>query len=288
MAEAAEPSPERENTYVIDAENAAEMARLMRQEQIVTAGMGGIFPEQSDLSEMHHVLDLACGPGGWALEVAYTYSDMEVIGVDISERMIAYANAQAQVQQRPNVQFQVMNILHPLAFPDSSFDLINARLISGFMRQEAWPGFFAECLRLLRPGGILRLTEIEAGMANKLYFEKALHTGIAAMHRAGLSFSPNGLHYGIVQMLPYLFRQAGFSLLGTKAHFLDFSYGTEAHESFCQDLELALPLFEPLIVKTGLATSEEWQELFQAGLAEMYEEDFCSAWMMLTAWGKKP
>ena len=63
MAEAAEPSPERENTYVIDAENAAEMARLMRQEQIVTAGMGGIFPEQSDLSEIRHVLDLACGPG---------------------------------------------------------------------------------------------------------------------------------------------------------------------------------------------------------------------------------
>lgn len=51
MAEAAELSPEQENAYVIDAENAAEMARLMRQEQIVTAGMGGIFPEQSDLMQ---------------------------------------------------------------------------------------------------------------------------------------------------------------------------------------------------------------------------------------------
>lgn len=61
-----EQSPNQpENTYVIDAESAAEMARLMRQDQLMTAGMGGIFPEQIDLSGVQRVLDLACGPGGW-------------------------------------------------------------------------------------------------------------------------------------------------------------------------------------------------------------------------------
>src|SRR5690348_12671100 len=75
MATSSEPpSKKEENTYILDAESAAEMARLMRQDQLVTAGMGGIFPENIDLSGIQRVIDLACGPGGWPLEVAYTYS----------------------------------------------------------------------------------------------------------------------------------------------------------------------------------------------------------------------
>lgn len=275
------------NTYVIDAESAAEMARLMRQDQLMTSGMGGVLPN-IDLSGVQRVLDLACGPGGWPLALAYTYSDIEIIGVDISERMIAYANAQAQVQQRRNVRFQVMDILKPLAFPDNTFDLINARFLSSFMRRDKWPLLFREIIRVLRPGGILRLTEPEAGMSNKSHFEKALHIGMQAMHRAGLNFSPNGYHYGIVHMLPSFFRQAALPILGQQAHYIEHSFGTEPHESFYHELSLALQLFEPLVVKMQLATPEEWRDLSQKGLAEMYEEDFCAAWMLLTIWGEKP
>ena len=284
-----EKSPNQaENTYVIDAESAAEMARLMRQDQIMTAGMGGIFPDQIDLSGVQRVLDLACGPGGWPLDVAYTYSDMRVVGVDISSRMIAYARAQAEVQRRKNVSFQVMDILKPLDFPDASFDLVNARLISGFMLRERWPFLFRECLRVLRPGGIMRLTEVEVGMSNKPHFEKTLRTGTQAMHRAGLNFSSSGLDYGTVQVLPYLFRQAGLHVLGKMAHSLEFSFGTDAHESFHQDFLIAFQLFEPLIVKTQVATAEAWRDLYHKGLADMYEEDFCAAWTLLTVWGEKP
>jgi len=275
------------NTYVIDTESAAEMARLMRQDQLMTSGMGGVLPE-IDLSGVQRVLDLACGPGGWPLELAYTYSDIEVIGVDISARMIAYANAQAQVQQRHNVRFQVMDILKPLAFSDNTFDLINARFLSSFILRDKWPLLFREIIRILRPGGIIRLTEPEAGMTNKLHFEKALHIGMQAMHRAGLNFSPNGYHYGIVHMLPSFFRQAALPILGQKAHYIEYSFGTEPHESFYHELSLALQLFEPLVVKMQLATPEEWRDLSQKGLAEMFEEDFCAAWMLLTIWGEKP
>jgi SAM-dependent methyltransferase len=202
--------------------------------------------------------------------------------------MIAYASAQAQVQQRANVSFRVMDILKPLDFPEASFDLVNARFISGFMLRDKWPLLFREVLRVLRPGGILRLTEPEAGMSNKLHFEKALHTGMMAMHRAGLNFSPNGYHYGMVHMLPYFFRQAGLPILGKMAHYIEHSFGTEAHDGFYRELAMALQLFEPLVVKTQLATPEEWRDLFQKGLTEMHEEDFCAAWMLLTVWGEKP
>src|SRR5579875_18431 len=59
------------NTYVIDSEEAAELARLMQQDRILTEALGGLFPEGRLLPEDGCLLDLACGPGGWALEVAF-------------------------------------------------------------------------------------------------------------------------------------------------------------------------------------------------------------------------
>ena len=50
------------------------------------------------------MLDLACGPGGWACEVARLYPQIDVIGVDISEKMMRYARAHAQAQRLDNVE----------------------------------------------------------------------------------------------------------------------------------------------------------------------------------------
>ena len=56
--------PTNENTYILDAESATEMARLINQDRMLTEGMGGLFPERDDVSSMHDILDIACGPGG--------------------------------------------------------------------------------------------------------------------------------------------------------------------------------------------------------------------------------
>jgi ubiquinone/menaquinone biosynthesis C-methylase UbiE len=287
MSASQEQTPGQKNTYIIDPESAAEMARLMHQDKLVTSCMGGVLPE-IDLSGVQRVLDLACGPGGWPLEVAYTYSDMEVVGVDISERMIAYAQAQAQVQQRTNVSFRVMNILEPLDFPDASFDLVNVRFISAFMLRDKWPALFQEVRRVLRPGGVMRLTEPEVVISNKLHVERVMHLSSQMMNRAGLNFSPTGHHYGIIHMLPYFFRQAGLSILGKKAHCIECSFGAEMHESFYHDIFAAMQLLGPMVVKMQLATPEEWRNLSQKALVEMHEKDFCAAWIHLTVWGEKP
>ena len=277
-----------ESTYMVDAESAAEMARLMRQDQLLTQGMGGVFPEKPDLSNVQQILDLACGPGGWVLETAFTYTDVEVLGVDISARMIGYATAQAKVQRRPNAHFQVMNILKPLTFADASFDLVNARLIAAFMPREAWPVLFAECMRILRPGGILRFTEVEVGISNKPAFEEAWHKVQQAMSRANLGFSPQGLHWGIIHMLPHFFQKAGLQQIDKMAHAIDFSSGTEARDGFYYDFASGFQSVEPFMEKMQVSTVADWRELYKKALAEMFEEDFCAMWFMLTVWGQKP
>jgi len=167
-----EPTKPKENTYVIDSENSAEMARLMRQDQLLTHEMGGLFPEGLDLANVSRILDVACGPGGWVLETAFLHSDTEVVGIDISQNMIEYAQTQAKVQGLSNAHFRVMNALKSLDFSDSSFDLINMRLAVGFMLPEVWPQFLKECYRILKPGGIIRLTDAEWGFVNKPDTEK--------------------------------------------------------------------------------------------------------------------
>ncbi|TMC21389.1 MAG: class I SAM-dependent methyltransferase, partial [Chloroflexi bacterium] len=73
-------NPSDENAYVIDVESAAELARLLHQERHLTKSMGGLLAEQPEISNMHDILDIACGPGGWALEVADRYTHIKVVG----------------------------------------------------------------------------------------------------------------------------------------------------------------------------------------------------------------
>ncbi|HVB61622.1 MAG TPA: class I SAM-dependent methyltransferase, partial [Ktedonobacteraceae bacterium] len=122
---------QQEHTYVFDPENVAEMARLVNQAQLVTQCLGGLLPEEIDLTNMHDVLDIACGPGGWVLDVARDYSSMRVTGVDISAMTTEFARYLARERELNNAQFKIMNVLKPLEFPDNSFDIVNARLLVG-------------------------------------------------------------------------------------------------------------------------------------------------------------
>ena len=143
--------PKSVNVYFNDPESGAEMARLLDQDRLITKGMGGLFSERSnDFSGIHLVLDAACGPGGWAMEIAFKHPDIEVVGFDVSQAMIDYANAKARVQHLENARFRVMNLLNTLDFSDNTFDLSNVRFVN-FLPATAWPQFVQELTRITRP-----------------------------------------------------------------------------------------------------------------------------------------
>jgi ubiquinone/menaquinone biosynthesis C-methylase UbiE len=280
--------PPREDTYFIDPEDATEMARLLLQGRLISQNMGSLLPEGIEREKVHDVLDMACGPGGWAIDVAFENPEMQVTGVDISQQMIAYANALAQVQRLENASFRVMNLLKPLEFAEQSFDLVNGRLLMSFMPKTAWAGLVQECMRILRPGGILRLTEAENfGITNAPAYERLNRMMVRAMHKAGQIFSSELDTFGITPMLGAFLHQAGFVNIQQKAHIVDFSSGTAAHEGWYQNFTISFQLLQPFLVKMKVTTPEEVDQLYHQAREEMTREDFRAVWFYLSVWGKK-
>jgi ubiquinone/menaquinone biosynthesis C-methylase UbiE len=277
-----------QNKYVIDIEAAAETCRLMEQDRLVTQAMGDLFPERSDdLPHVRQILDIACGPGGWVLDVAFTYPEKEIVGVDINQTMIKYAFAQARVRKLQNVTFEFMDVRQPLEFQDASFDLVNARTICAFMDKASWPLLLVECKRVLRPGGCIRLTELEAGASNSLAGQRLQWLINQAFMREGRTFSVDGNSIGVIYMLARLLRDAGFSEVQQRAFVMDGSYGSDLHYNGCKDAEMAFSLLKPYLLKTALMDEEEYDRLYQQMLIDFMSDTYTGMYHGLTVWGSK-
>ncbi len=289
MTQPNDSQEQKENTYLINAESALEMARLLDQDRVMTKGMGGVFPEQDDaeLPGVSRILDVGCGPGGWVNEVAQHYPHIGVTGIDISKNTINYAKAHAQVRKLNNAHFAVMNALKPLEFPDDSFGIVNMRTVVGFVPPAQWVSYLTECKRVVRSGGILRLTEGEYGFTNKPAHGRFMALLNEAQHKAGRSFSPTGHNAGMITMLRPLLQQIGLQNIQSKAHVIDYSFGMEAHEEGVEDIKFVLELIQPLLFGTGVITPEAYTELHAQVLEEIQAEDFSGVTILLTVWGEK-
>lgn len=279
--------PKKETTYIVDSENGVELNRLMSQERLLNEAFGELFPANIAITRVHDILDVACGPGGWVLDMAFTHPKINVTGIDISQKVTDYARTHSFTTGMDNASFQVMDAMKPLNFPDNSFDLINARLLLGFMLPSAWPDLLQECQRILRPGGFICLTECETGQTNSPAFEKLTRMAAQAMFRAGQSFSPDGYHVGLLPMLGKLVQDAGYQNIFTKAHAVDFSVGTVRYEGFFQDMVALFHLIQPFLLKWEVTTPEEVAELYQRMQIELMLADFRTLWFYLTVCGQK-
>lgn len=276
----------KENRYVIENEG-AETARLLLQEGLLTNAMGGVFPASEDLSDVHRVLDIACGPGGWALELAFEHPEIEVVGIDISPKMIEYAQTQAIVQNLSNATFLVMDS-RTLDFPGESFDYINARLLFAFMTPPEWPKLWQTAMKLLRSGGRIRWTETEMPQTLSPAYEKYSRLVSRSLYQAGQSFSPDGYHLGILPAMFKVIREVGYVSVRHQAYVVEASYQSPFYENSIKDVAMVFKLVQPFLVKQGLIQQEELDNLYAQTLKELESPDFCSVNFFLSVYGQKP
>jgi cyclopropane fatty-acyl-phospholipid synthase-like methyltransferase len=274
------------NTYVFDPESPTELGRLINQDHTMTAAMGGPLSGITDRSSLSHLLDLGCGPGGWVLDAAFALPDAEVEGVDISRIMVDYANARARSQQLLNASFGVMDLTQPFDFPDVTFDIVNARFLVGVLKREAWPPFLRECMRLLRPGGLLRLTEVvDGGITSSAAVNHLMALFTRALWQAGYGFSPDGHSVGLIHALPRLLRDGGYQQVRLQPHALEYSATMDAWADQYHNIEIAGYQMKSLLIKLDLISSEAFDETFQQALIDMHSETFCGVLHFTTVLG---
>jgi ubiquinone/menaquinone biosynthesis C-methylase UbiE len=89
------------------------------------------------------VLDLGTGTGAGARAVAGRFPEAEVVGADLSERMLAEARRALPAELASRIRFEAADA-SALPYDDASFDLVTlANMIP----------FFDELARVLSPGG---------------------------------------------------------------------------------------------------------------------------------------
>jgi ubiquinone/menaquinone biosynthesis C-methylase UbiE len=281
-------SSEQNNPFIMQ-ESSPQLAWLFNLDAVVTRGMGGPLTERDgDLTGIQDILDLACGSGGWVLEVAFSHPRVTVTGVDLNESLMKYVRAHAQAQRIQNAHFRVMDILKPLDFPDASFDLVNARTLFSSLKPDDWPALLQECKRILRPDGVLRLTELERSNTSSPAVEHLWDIFARALNITGRSFSPDGRHIGIVPQLSRLFHQAGFEHVHNRAYAPDISPWAADFASWREHDTFAWTLLEPFFIESGMTTKEELDQIRAQAVKEMMAEDFCGTAFFLTTWGEKP
>lgn len=288
MSTPTNPRRELSSTYVVqDRSNQDERARVSVQDQMLTIAMGGVLSEQPDPIAFRRIIDIGCGTGGWLIETAKTYPDIPVlVGVDISATILDYARLQAEEQRvTDRVEFHVMDALRMLEFPNETFDLVNQRLGSSFLRAWDWMKLLQEYRRVLRNGGAVRITEGE--MVTESSSPALVHLNeiiFRALDQAGhfLAHKPDG----VTSELARLLRQHGFQNVQTRAHQVEYRAGTPQGQRYCEDAQYAVRTLRPFLQK-WVRVPDDFDHLCQQMLDEMQQLDFTATWRLLTVWGVK-
>ncbi|KAG8800376.1 hypothetical protein FRC16_003049, partial [Serendipita sp. 398] len=132
-----------------------EWTRLEKQHIAVVIGLGGLYPAKEEVrailqpqeGETKRILDLGCGTGTWAIEMAREYPHAQVVGVDL-------APVPMDREAIPsNCQFEIDNINLGLSHFRDHFDVIHIRFVgSGLQNFKERTREIHSCLK---PGGIV-------------------------------------------------------------------------------------------------------------------------------------
>jgi cytosine/adenosine deaminase-related metal-dependent hydrolase/2-polyprenyl-3-methyl-5-hydroxy-6-metoxy-1,4-benzoquinol methylase len=123
----------------------------------------GLLPHVAGLE----VVDLGCGTGRWLATLA-SKAPRTLVGVDFSAEMLAVAKR--KLGDRVNL---VVADCDNLPFPRSSADLILCSFLASYVQDLA--RFAEQVRRLLRPDGVIFLSDLHPATTSKLGWRRGFH-----------------------------------------------------------------------------------------------------------------
>jgi ubiquinone/menaquinone biosynthesis C-methylase UbiE len=144
--------------YLLPADE-REVHRLDFQHYLLRYALQGNYSAPIDTIPRGYpasILDVGCGTGRWAFELAAQFPAANIVGVDLSPTLDETTSA----ERRPdNFTFVQANVLQGLPFADATFEYVHQRLLFLGIPALLWPGVAGELARVARPGGWVELAE---------------------------------------------------------------------------------------------------------------------------------
>jgi len=135
--------------------DAPEADRLNFQHYYFRRLFKGLYLAPLEKQRLCSALDVGCGTGRWACEMALDFPRAQVVGLDIE------LPRSGTLVMPSNLTFTPGNVLTRLPFADNSFDFVHQRLLVAAIPTMQWPVVVAELARVTCLGGWIEL--IEAG-----------------------------------------------------------------------------------------------------------------------------
>jgi len=130
----------------------------------------------SELGAYGRVLDIGCGPGHIPVLLCETLPEVHVVGVDLADHMLRYAEAKRRDSvHAARLAFQRCDA-KGLPFPSASFDTVCSNTILHHIPDPR--PFLREAARVLKPGGVLLIRDLMRPWSQGRVAELvALHAG---------------------------------------------------------------------------------------------------------------
>ena len=120
------------------------------------------------IEDNDNILDLCTGTGTNAVNIAKKNASVKIVGIDISNNMLAVAKSKLKKGKLLNVEFFLMDA-GEMSFENESFDKVLLSLVLHEMEEEIAASIINEAIRVLKPNGEILITEWER---SRSFFEK--------------------------------------------------------------------------------------------------------------------
>lgn len=185
--------------------DAQELIRLDFQHHLLRRALGrhALAP----LDRPASILDVGCGTGRWAREMAEVYPQARVVGLDLDLAPLREQVAAGHTGPLPalNCTFVAGDLLGGLPFASGTFDYVHMCFLGAAIPATSWQSAANELARVTRPGGWVEIVEtawmphaaepatrtlfrwaLEAGLRQRINLQLPTRLG-ALVHAAGLA-----------------------------------------------------------------------------------------------------
>lgn len=245
-------------TGYIFGESDAEISRLNFQHFMFRYAFGADY--SAPVAAPRSILDVACGTGRWAREIARRFPDANVMGFDINRDQLDASLAEGERLGNDylpaNCTYLQGNALERFGFHDTSFDYVMARACSAFIPAAQWPLVVAEMVRVTQPGGWVELRDF--GL---------VYSPNTALNELTVKFAnlaqKRGIHPGAGPFLGQYLQSAGLYNVQVQQMRVRSGYGsgTRAGQLMLADYLALLDRVTAGIEAAGVDSAAHWRTL---------------------------